>query len=36
MANVNKWMIDPRDAVLLLIDHQSRQKVKSARLMSAY
>ena len=23
MANVNKWMIDPRDAVLLLIDHQS-------------
>lgn len=23
MANVNKWMIDPDDAVLLLIDHQS-------------
>ena len=23
MANVIKWMIDPRDAVLLLIDHQS-------------
>jgi nicotinamidase-related amidase len=23
MANINKWMIDPRDAVLLLIDHQS-------------
>src|SRR5262245_44580552 len=23
VANVNKWMIDPRDAVLLLIDHQS-------------
>jgi nicotinamidase-related amidase len=23
MANVNKWMIDPRDAVLLLIDQQS-------------
>ena len=23
MANVNRWMIDPRDAVLLLIDHQS-------------
>jgi hypothetical protein len=23
MASVNKWMIDPRDAVLLLIDHQS-------------
>src|SRR5262249_12388553 len=22
-ANVNKWMIDPGDAVLLLIDHQS-------------
>lgn len=23
MANFNKWMIDPSDAVLLLIDHQS-------------
>jgi len=23
MANSNKWMIDPGDAVLLLIDHQS-------------
>ncbi|HAA02293.1 MAG TPA: amidohydrolase [Syntrophobacteraceae bacterium] len=23
MAEVNKWMIDPNDAVLLLIDHQS-------------
>ena len=23
MNNVNKWMIDPKDAVLLLIDHQS-------------
>lgn len=23
MANVNQWMIDPNDAVLLLIDHQS-------------
>ena len=23
MAEVNKWMIDPEDAVLLLIDHQS-------------
>jgi len=23
MANINKWMIDPDDAVLLLIDHQS-------------
>lgn len=23
MAKVNKWMIDPQDAVLLLIDHQS-------------
>jgi nicotinamidase-related amidase len=23
MAEVNKWMIDPRDAVMLLIDHQS-------------
>lgn len=24
MTNVNKWMIDPKDAVPLLIDHQSR------------
>ena len=23
MAQVNKWMIDPKDAVMLLIDHQS-------------
>lgn len=23
MAKVNKWMIDPKDAVMLLIDHQS-------------
>ena len=23
MAKVNKWMIDPEDAVMLLIDHQS-------------
>ena len=23
MATANKWMIDPNDAVLLLIDHQS-------------
>jgi nicotinamidase-related amidase len=23
MAEVNKWMIDPKDAVMLLIDHQS-------------
>jgi nicotinamidase-related amidase len=23
MAEVNKWMIDPQDAVMLLIDHQS-------------
>ena len=23
MANANKWMIDPKDAVMLLIDHQS-------------
>jgi hypothetical protein len=23
MAEVNKWMIDPNDAVMLLIDHQS-------------
>ncbi len=23
MAAVNKWMIDPKDAVMLLIDHQS-------------
>jgi nicotinamidase-related amidase len=23
MADVNKWMIDPNDAVMLLIDHQS-------------
>jgi nicotinamidase-related amidase len=23
MAKVNKWMIDPQDAVMLLIDHQS-------------
>ena len=23
MSNVNKWMIDPDDAVMLLIDHQS-------------
>ena len=23
MAKFNKWMIDPSDAVLLLIDHQS-------------
>src|SRR5258708_21065530 len=23
MSNGNKWMIDPKDAVLLLIDHQS-------------
>lgn len=23
MSNVNKWMIDPNDAVMLLIDHQS-------------
>ena len=23
MANTNKWMIDPADAVLLLVDHQS-------------
>ena len=23
MAQANKWMIDPDDAVMLLIDHQS-------------
>ena len=23
MSKVNKWMIDPQDAVMLLIDHQS-------------
>ena len=23
MAAVNKWMIDPNDAVMLLVDHQS-------------
>lgn len=23
MADKNKWMIDPSDAVMLLIDHQS-------------
>jgi hypothetical protein len=23
MADVNKWMIDPGDAVMLLIDHRS-------------
>jgi nicotinamidase-related amidase len=23
MAEFNKWMIDPKDAVMLLIDHQS-------------
>ena len=23
MAEANKWMIDPKDAVMLLIDHQS-------------
>lgn len=23
MANFNKWMINPNDAVMLLIDHQS-------------
>ena len=23
MAEVNKWMIDPKDGVMLLIDHQS-------------
>ncbi len=23
MAEANKWMIDPNDAVMLLIDHQS-------------
>src|SRR5262245_40281232 len=23
MATVNKWMIDPNDAIMLLIDHQS-------------
>ena len=23
MAKVNQWMIDPSDAVMLLIDHQS-------------
>ena len=23
MTKVNKWMIDPKDAVMLLIDHQS-------------
>jgi hypothetical protein len=23
MAGFNKWTIDPKDAVLLLIDHQS-------------
>jgi hypothetical protein len=23
MPEVNKWMIDPNDAVMLLIDHQS-------------
>lgn len=23
MAETNKWMIDPNDAVMLLIDHQS-------------
>jgi len=23
MAEINKWMIDPNDTVMLLIDHQS-------------
>ena len=23
MTAINRWMIDPKDAVLLLIDHQS-------------
>jgi hypothetical protein len=35
MAKVNKWMIDPRDAVMLLIDHQSGlfQLVKDIELL---
>lgn len=32
MAKVNKWMIDPQDAVMLLIDHQSGYRITRTSL----